>query len=397
VADRNGGGLEENGLVLEEPITGEGKSLTVEQSNASALILANNTEVGPVTLRGTNPEGQRIANGVTFLAGELDAANAEQVKLSHIFLAADGAVGALDSEASTMSVGSKSYPAEGLEVDSASLDSTTGVVFEVTGTGAVAQADYSQITSKGSISLGGSMIVSVHPPGKNAACPTLKAGSTYTFVSTTGTLSGAFADAPGSGTEIPVDYDEAACGQPQQKMRIEYAAGAVTGTIIGGQAGSGGESGSTANEAARQANTSPPPMPTPPPPQTAVLAAKEAAPAARLASTALTAARSGAVVVKVLCPAGPAPCIGTLTMTTAGAVSATGHKPSVLALGRSSFSVPAGSIKTVTLHLSTKARALLALKHRLRVRVTVNVRTSTGATHTWQAVTTLHAPKSAGR
>ena len=45
------------------------------------------------------------------------------------------------------------------------------------------------------------------------------------------------------------------------------------------------------------------------------------------------------------------------------------------------------------LHLSAKARALLARLRTLRVRVTIVAQNPAGATHTGQAVATLHAPK----
>ncbi|MGA2453764.1 MAG: hypothetical protein ABSG93_09620 [Solirubrobacteraceae bacterium] len=52
IADRSGGKTEENGLFLGGEVTGAGNALTVELSNGPALVLDNDTEVGPVTLEG---------------------------------------------------------------------------------------------------------------------------------------------------------------------------------------------------------------------------------------------------------------------------------------------------------------------------------------------------------
>ena len=89
-------------------------------------------------------------------------------------------------------------------------------------------------------------------------------------------------------------------------------------------------------------------------------------------------------------------CTGTVTLRTQGAVSAgvdsaAKAKASVLTLATGSFTVPGGKVKTVTLHLSPKGRALLARSHVLRVRATIVARDPMGETHTGQTIATLHA------
>jgi hypothetical protein len=68
-------------------------------------------------------------------------------------------------------------------------------------------------------------------------------------------------------------------------------------------------------------------------------------------------------------------------------------KATVLRLATASFTVPGGKVKTITLHLSVKARALLARAHTLRVRATIVAHDPTGATHTTQTIVTLRGPK----
>ncbi len=137
------------------------------------------------------------------------------------------------------------------------------------------------------------------------------------------------------------------------------------------------------------------------PPAGQVAGDQETAPVpdAKLASTALEASASGAVTVKVSCPAGVGSCSGTVTLRTLNAVSASAgraahSKKAILTLASGPFTVAAGRVKTVTLHLSGKGRALLSRSHELRVRTTIVAHDPAGTAHTTQTVATLRAPKS---
>jgi hypothetical protein len=121
-------------------------------------------------------------------------------------------------------------------------------------------------------------------------------------------------------------------------------------------------------------------------------------PDAQLASTSLQVSRTGTVTLKISCPAGETSCSGTITLRTLSAVIAgDGHtarqKPSVLTLATGSFTVAGGKVQTVTLHLSVKARALLARTHTLRARATLLAHDLQGASHTTLTIVTLRAPK----
>jgi PKD repeat protein len=138
----------------------------------------------------------------------------------------------------------------------------------------------------------------------------------------------------------------------------------------------------------------PPPPPPPPPP----------VPDAELASSLLTSSPSGAVGVKLTCPAGESSCSGTVTLRTLGAVSARSGgrskkkgKAAILTLATGSFTVAGGQVASVTLHLSAKARALLARLHSLRAQATIVAHDPAGAAHTTQTIVTLRAPKAAHR
>jgi hypothetical protein len=117
-------------------------------------------------------------------------------------------------------------------------------------------------------------------------------------------------------------------------------------------------------------------------------AGKPAIPDAVLAPGALKAGPGGNVTVKISCPAGETSCVGTVTLQTTGAVS-TRRRVRALTLATGSFKVAGGKTAVVKLHLSARARALLARKHRLRVTVTIAAHDPAGASHSSVAMATL--------
>jgi PKD repeat protein len=114
-------------------------------------------------------------------------------------------------------------------------------------------------------------------------------------------------------------------------------------------------------------------------------------PEATIAGTSFKVSRSGALTLKVSCPAGATSCTGVLTLRTLSAVSASAHKAkkAILTLAGGSFSAAGGQAKTITLHLSSKARSLLAHAHVLRARATVVAHDTTMTSATTQSVITL--------
>ncbi|MGD1056616.1 MAG: PKD domain-containing protein [Solirubrobacteraceae bacterium] len=123
-----------------------------------------------------------------------------------------------------------------------------------------------------------------------------------------------------------------------------------------------------------------------------------ASPVATLASSSSSVSASGAFTLKVSCPAGADSCSGTVTLKTLKAVVASvAHsaksKAAILTLATASFSVTAGQVKTITLHLSAKARALLAHSHSVSARATIVAHGPTGLTHTTTVTVTLRPAK----
>jgi trypsin len=130
--------------------------------------------------------------------------------------------------------------------------------------------------------------------------------------------------------------------------------------------------------------------------QAGVLSSKEQSPDAAIAGLSLRASPKGALTIRISCAHGDGVCKGTVTLRTLHAVVASSAgageaKAAILMLASGAFSIPGGEVKTVTLHLSEKARLVVGRSHVLRVRVTLVVHNPEGATHTSQAIATLRA------
>ncbi len=118
------------------------------------------------------------------------------------------------------------------------------------------------------------------------------------------------------------------------------------------------------------------------------------APEATIAGSSLAVGPSGSVSLKVSCPSGASGCSGTVTLRTASAVSASKHKKkAILTLASGSFSVSGGAVTTVILHLTAKARALLAHSHVLRALASIVAHNTAGESRTTQTALTLRLSK----
>jgi hypothetical protein len=508
IANPSGGEIEQNGVLLGGELTGASSALAVDQSHGSALVLANDTNVGPATFEGASASGEHIENGAVILEGEVNASDREPVNLRQIFFSGVGETGPLTADDSTLNVGSESEPAGSLEAASVSLSRSSGVIFELTGNGSVPEVNYSQLLSRGSVELGGAdILVVAHPAKKGATCPTLTPGEQFTFVSTGGALVGVFGNAPEGGAEIPIDFEGCAS---TRTMQITYqrtgGSETVTGTVEPGLAegkpailesprsatateganasftaaasgskdvvqwkvrhpggsfeddfvdrGTGSDTltiehvtaaenhneyeavfRNGAGEAATapatltvEAHSEPKAPPVEPPAgKTAaqeeaeraatlkkhqeeeaakggVLSSKEehkeGSPSATIADASLQSSSAGVVKVSVTCPSSVSVCVGTVTVRTANAVTASAgkRKRAILTMAASPFTLAGGHSTTVTLRLSGKARTLLEHSHSLRVRVTVFARDPQGGAHTVQTLLTLRVarPKHGG-
>ena len=103
--------------------------------------------------------------------------------------------------------------------------------------------------------------------------------------------------------------------------------------------------------------------------------------------------KAGAFALKVDC-GGQSSCTGSLVLRTASAVSGSAHKKkAVLTLASGSFTIAGGQVKNVSVHLSSKARALLSRLHVLRAKASIVARDAAGVSHTTSLLVTLRAAK----
>jgi HYDIN/CFA65/VesB-like, Ig-like domain/PQQ-like domain len=120
---------------------------------------------------------------------------------------------------------------------------------------------------------------------------------------------------------------------------------------------------------------------------------KAPSPAVYLGSTALNAKASGDIRLRVGCLTSASRCTGTLTLRTLAAIAGpiNANKARILTLAGGSFTLTSGHAITLTLHLSSKARALLAHVHVLRAQATILAHDPVGATRTTR--TAVHIRK----
>jgi hypothetical protein len=124
-------------------------------------------------------------------------------------------------------------------------------------------------------------------------------------------------------------------------------------------------------------------------------------PLATLARRTLAESRRGTVAVRVSCPAWEQSCLGMVVLRAAmpphGARRSSAPRSVVVTLARGSFALGGGQTRTLTLHLSVKARALLARVHVLRAAATIAARDPAGLTHTARAAVTIRSAAAARR
>jgi len=119
-------------------------------------------------------------------------------------------------------------------------------------------------------------------------------------------------------------------------------------------------------------------------------------PDVELARTSLQVSPSGAVTLEISCPAAETSCAGSVILRTLGAVIAGGanarsKKAAIVTLAAGTFTVAGGKVHAITLHLSSRARAMLRHTHTMRVRATLLAHDPRGASHTTRTVITLRA------
>jgi Carboxypeptidase regulatory-like domain len=248
ITGRSGGRVGEHGVALEASasVTGSADALTLDTSNGAGLdAFGSDIETGAITVDGANSSdsgAEAVLNGGVLMteAAKLNGSDGNPVTLNHVGLETVGKVevGPLTSVGADVVAGNSIVPvgptaqASHLQVASASFDSSSELALAIVGVGSGA-SEYSQLASIGLIALGGATLSVTPPPAPEGSCsPALPAGQVYTLISTTGTLSGAFANVS-EGGEITL-AQAPPCAQ--QHLRVSYhesgATKTVTGTVV---------------------------------------------------------------------------------------------------------------------------------------------------------------------
>lgn len=224
-----GGGTQS--VDLESGVTGPGDTLNLQTANGGGLLVESDVEVGTTTISG---EGPGVLLGTRAASASLNGTNGNSVNLSGgVFAAFNGTVGALTlAGRDEIQVGEIETPAGMLTVNGGvTLDPTTFVQFLINGSGTTAGTDYSQLSASGAVNLAGASlgVFGGINNGKAVVCPTFNLGTADTLVTTTGMLTGTFADLPNGATTSIACSGEIST---HPWVRINYTAHTVTATVV---------------------------------------------------------------------------------------------------------------------------------------------------------------------
>ena len=243
--------LNESAVDLSGGLSGSSSALSVNLASGAngsgTLGVAGDAEVGPVTATGA---GLVTLNAISGVSGSLDGTNGNPVSVSstsdnaHLIAAGPGTddVGSLSLGAGgyvnlgvPADVGLPESPVADLDVNgSVTLNASSGFATTIDSTGMTAGVDYGELTATGNIALNGASFSVAEAGG---GCPDdSDIGKSFPFLSTPGTISGAFAGA--SDTELVEIGFGTTCSTT---MQMHYAPHEIYGTIVktGGTLSSG--------------------------------------------------------------------------------------------------------------------------------------------------------------
>ncbi len=227
-----------NSLSLLGGVTGTNAdtlTVTLPSTPHGDLFVNSDMEVGNVTVNGAG--GLHIGGAPgTNTPGSVNATNGQAVTLNGPTLVANpGAkVGPLTMNGGTLVLGTGTNNAtpSTLQVNggvtiAATPPTTTKTL--INDNGSTAGTDFSQLSATGNVALNGNLSVSQGPG--SGGCAALTNGDVATLITTTGTLTGTFANAA-QGATIPMTTN--GCSGPAPSVMINYTTNSVTATVVGG-------------------------------------------------------------------------------------------------------------------------------------------------------------------
>jgi hypothetical protein len=220
-------------LALLSPVTGSGATLNAQLGSEGSLAVRNGMQVSTFAATGANTadSGFKAASNGTIFPTSLNSSPAAPVSVSDVVLNDEHLqtsqpvpddIGPLTASGAFINVGDGNSPDAILAVQGAvNLDASTVTQFSIDQAGSTPSTDYSQLTATGNVSLAGTLSV--------AGNCSMGTGSTATLITTTGTLSGTFANAPEGG----IVAFENSCS-PSLAAQIHYTSNSVTATVVAG-------------------------------------------------------------------------------------------------------------------------------------------------------------------
>jgi hypothetical protein len=233
------------GLVIGSPFAASPDALTVRVSNQASFGLSGDTELGPVTVIGVNPQavGQNaIENGNVALGRggatgpTLNATDGNPVHVSNVDLQTYGAIGPLTLSGADTYVGQSSSPAGTVTVPSLNINSSTVLHFAIVSSGSAPGTDASELSSTGPVTLSGARLAALAGSDTSGAtCPAPALGTVYTLLSTTANLIGTF-NVPNGGLLEPTALAPSCNGAVPFALAIAYnetgSPQTVTATVV---------------------------------------------------------------------------------------------------------------------------------------------------------------------
>jgi len=245
-----GGGLTGASADLTVNMAAPDSSLTLGGPSHEAT--ANDDEIGNTSVKG---EGAASGDDLS-LETNFNSSDGHTLSVEGVVLQSAASIGPLEAvnsivETSSPSigaltaVGSVVQPNIGtLHVASASLDASSTLGLSISGDGTQAGVNYTQITSGGTVALGGATLALF--VSQSGTCPPPPVGQTYTLITTTGAVTGTFSNAANGSTLAVVAecFGEKGLTTSTYNYRVNYNTGSspetVTATFTGEAAPKGG-------------------------------------------------------------------------------------------------------------------------------------------------------------
>lgn len=268
----SGGASGGDGLLVEGSLTGASAALSVNLSQAASLTFyaeaghRTDSEVGDVVVSSTDDD-QNEAFGLT--NATLNGSDGHSLTLHDVtFRPRSATTGPLILQDTLAELAVSSFnttldaqaeTSTTLTTAAASFDAASTLALPITGTGLTPGQDFSQLSASGPVSLGSvTLEISDELAG---GCPAVPVGQVDTLITTTGSLSGTFGNAPNG--SIVSTHCLSATGTPLsgESFRIDYHASGepqtVTAIALEGSSSSPPPSGGS-EPPSSSTNTTPP-------------------------------------------------------------------------------------------------------------------------------------------